>query len=156
MPHILLATDADWVRDEVVAALGATDTSFDVVRAGKDVVKAIRQRTPDLAVLDLQIGNMGGMATAMELRLEESAGRLPHVPVLMLLDRSADVFLARRSSAEGWVIKPLDAFRLRKAARAVLAGQTYTEGVPTEPAVPAEAAGPEAAAAGDDPVPAAG
>ncbi len=147
MPHILLATDADWIRDEVVAALGATDTSIDVVRAGRDVVKAIRNRTPDLAVLDLQIGNMGGMATAMELRLEESAGRLPHVPVLMLLDRAADVFLARRSAAEGWLIKPLDAFRLRKAARALLDGHTFTEGVPAEPA---------AVATGDDPGPADG
>ena len=36
-------------------------------------------------VLDLQIGNMGGMATCLDLRLEESADRLPHVGVLMLL-----------------------------------------------------------------------
>ena len=29
----------------------------------------------------------------------------------MLLDRDADVFLARRSDADGWLVKPLDAFR---------------------------------------------
>ena len=49
-------------------------------------------------MLDLQIGNMGGMAACMALHLEESGGRLPHLPVLMLLDRQADVFLARRST----------------------------------------------------------
>jgi DNA-binding response OmpR family regulator len=54
--------------------------------------------------------------------------RLPHLPVLMLLDRSADVFLAQRSFAEGWLIKPLDAFRLRRAATALLEGGTFQEG----------------------------
>ena len=62
------------------------------------------------------------MATCMQLRLEEGAGRLPQLPVLMLLDRHADVFLARRSDADGWLVKPLDAFRLRRAADALLAG----------------------------------
>ena len=86
------------------------------MRRGIDVPRAVAELAPDLVMLDLQIGNMGGMATCMALRLESGAGRLPHVPVLMLLDRDADIFLARRSDADGWLIKPLDAFRLRKAA----------------------------------------
>jgi DNA-binding NarL/FixJ family response regulator len=73
---------------------------------------------------------MGGVAVCLDLRLEESAGRLPHVPVLMLLDRSADVFLAQRPGAEGWLIKPLDAIRLRRAVRTILGGGTVHEGVP--------------------------
>ena len=81
------------------------------------------ESTPDLVVLDLQIGNMGGIATCLHLRHEAGAGRLPEVPVLMLLDRQADVFLARRSDADGWVVKPLDAFSLRRAATAILDGE---------------------------------
>jgi CheY-like chemotaxis protein len=86
--HILVATDADFVLDEVTAALSGPDTSFTVCRNGRDVSKVIATRTPDLAILDLQIGSMGGMAVTMALRLDESAGLLPHVPVLMLLDRT--------------------------------------------------------------------
>ena len=67
----------------------------------------------------------------MALRLDASSGRLPHVPVLMLLDRVADVFLARRSGADGWIVKPLDPLRLRRAVRAVVAGGAYHEGLPT-------------------------
>jgi hypothetical protein len=52
----------------------------------------------------------------------------------MLLDRDADVFLARRSDADGWMIKPIDAFRLRKAATALFDGGTYHEGVPDDAA----------------------
>ena len=62
---------------------------------------------------------------------DESAGTLPHVPVLMLLDRRADVHLARRSGAAGWMIKPLDSLRLRRATDALLGGGTYTEVLPS-------------------------
>lgn len=140
--HVLLAADADWVINEVVAALGDAQTSLSIVRSGYDVTEAVKQRTPDVAVLDLQIGNMGGMAVTMALRLDESVDALPHVPVLMLLDRRADVNLARRSQADGWLIKPLDPLRLRRAAKAIAAGGSYVEGVPTPPptAVPEEIA----------------
>src|SRR6187397_3594163 len=119
MPIVLLATDADWIHEEVDAALGGPDLEVYRVRRGVDVVPAMLEIEPALVVLDLQIGNMGGMATCMALHLEAGAGRLPRVPVLMLLDREADVFLARRSDADGWLIKPIDAFRLRKAANAL-------------------------------------
>ena len=132
VPTVLLATDADWIRDEVDSALGDEQTTVTVVQAGAQVIGAVAELEPDLVVLDLQIGNMGGMAVCMALRLEESGGRLPHVPVLMLLDRIADVFLAQRSGAEGWLIKPLDSFRLRRSATALLAGGTYVEGIPSE------------------------
>ena len=82
-----------------------------------------------MAIFDLQIGSMGGMAVTMSMRLDESSGRLPHVPVLMLLDRIADVHLAKRSGADGWLVKPLDPLRLRRAVRAVLRGDTYHEGL---------------------------
>jgi len=55
----------------------------------------------------------------------------------MLLDRVADVYLAKRSDAEGWLVKPLDALRLRRAVDAVLDGGTWTEGVTADDAPPA-------------------
>jgi len=127
--HVLVAADADWVVDEVVAAVGDPDTSFTVCSEGRDVSRVVGERDPsspfDVGIFDLQIGSMGGMAVTMALRLDESAGALPHVPVLMLLDRAPDVHLARRSGAEGWMVKPLDPLRLRRAVRALTTGGTY-------------------------------
>lgn len=131
--HVLIATDAQWVLDEVTAALGSASTSFEVATDGREVAGRVAARTPDIAILDLQIGTMGGMAVTMDLRLDHSSGALPDVPVLMILDRSADVHLARRSGANGWIIKPLDALRLRRAVRTIVDGGTYTEGL-AEPA----------------------
>lgn len=139
MTEVLIATDADAVFDEVEAALADESTSVVRVRSGKAVGEVVAQSTPDLVVLDLQIGNMGGIAACLHLRNEAGEGRLPEVPVLLLLDRAADVQLARRSGAEGWVVKPLDAFRLRRAATAVLAGEPVPEARPAaEPALAAD------------------
>ena len=106
-----------------------------MVTNGRLVAPAVAERTPDIAILDMQVGSMGGMAITMDLRLDYSSGALPNVPILMLLDRAADVHMARRSGANGWIIKPLDALRLRKAVNAVVAGGCYAEGIPVPEAV---------------------
>jgi DNA-binding response OmpR family regulator len=124
---VLIATDADWIFADVDAALSDEETRVVRVRRGRDVSAAARQVEPELIVLDLQIGNMGGIATALNLDQEFDAGTTPEAPILLLLDRPADVPLARRWGVDGWLVKPLDSFRLRRAARALLAGDTYHE-----------------------------
>jgi len=133
--HILIATDAQWVLNEIQAVLGSSSTTIQVVTNGRLVSPAVAERTPDIAILDMQVGSMGGMAITMDLRLDHSSGALPNVPILMLLDREADVHMARRSGANGWIIKPLDALRLRKAVNAIVAGGCYAEGVPVPEAI---------------------
>ena len=127
----MLATDSDVVWADVDAALADESTTVTRVRAGREVRGAVTETDPDLVVLDMQIGSMGGVATCLDLRLEESGDRLPAQNILMLLDRDADIFVARRSGADGWLIKPLDSGRLRRAADAILSGDTYDESART-------------------------
>jgi DNA-binding response OmpR family regulator len=136
MPNVLLATDADWIYDEVEGAIAGDDLTLSRVRAGVDVVAAAHQVEADLVILDMQIGNMGGMATCLEIRNEEGMGRLPITAVMILLDRAADTFLARRADADGWLVKPLDSIRLRRATRVLLDGASYFEGVDEETDLP--------------------
>jgi DNA-binding response OmpR family regulator len=124
---VLIATDADWILDDVDAALADEDTRVLRVRHGRDVSEAVRLVEPALIVLDMQIGNMGGIATALNLEQEFEDGSTPAAPILLLLDRPADVPLARRWGVDGWLIKPLDSFRLRRAARALLDDERYEE-----------------------------
>lgn len=123
MPTVLVASDADRVRDHVRATLVGPGFELIEVQRGQDVRKTVDEHEPDLAIVDLQIGNMGGMAVALDLRLEESGGRLPHVPILLLLDREADKFLARRSTADGMLVKPIDPGTLRRTVKNLLAAE---------------------------------
>lgn len=143
MRTIVIASDAPSVRADVAAVVGEPGTEVLEVRSGQAVAVAVAEHRPDLVVVDLQMGNMGGMAVCLDLRLEASYGNLPHVPVLMLLDRRADVFLAKRSSAEGWLVKPLDPIRIRRATTALLdGGQFHDESYQPVPVlVPPAAAG---------------
>jgi CheY-like chemotaxis protein len=118
---ILVAAEAKWVRDQVRSAFVGPGQEVVEVSRGQDVRAKVDELEPDLVVLDLQIGNMGGVAVAIDLRLEESGGRLPHVRILLLLDRRDDAFIARRADVDLTLVKPVDAGVLRRAAAPLLA-----------------------------------
>lgn len=146
MVDILVVSDAPSVIADVRSAIEDADTTVRELRAGHLVRKEVEADPPDLVITDLQVGSMGGIAICMDLRLEESGGRAPHVPVLILMDRRADVFLARRSDAEGWLVKPFDSLRLRRAVRALLEGDRYHDDSYKPLPLPAEVSGTHTAA----------
>ncbi len=137
MPEILVVSDSPAVRHEVRSGLEGPQTTVREAARGADVRAAVNERRPDVVVLDLQIGAMGGVAACLDLRLEEGAGRMPRVSVLLLLDRRPDVFLARRSGADGWLVKPIDPLRLTRAVVALIAGGTFEDDAFQPPTVPA-------------------
>jgi len=113
MSTILVAADAQWVRNLVkMACLSPGQRVIEVTR-GQEVRAAVREYEPEVAVLDMQIANMGGIAVSIDLRLEAAAGRLPDVSILLLLDREADRFLGKRADADAVLVKPVDPSTLR-------------------------------------------
>ena len=126
MSTILVAADARWVRDLVKSACTARDQRVIEVSRGQDVRDLVGKEQPDLVVLDMQIGNMGGVAVAIDLRLEGSAGRVPDTSILLLLDREADRFLARRADADAELVKPVDPGTLRRTVAQLLAREVET------------------------------
>jgi DNA-binding NarL/FixJ family response regulator len=122
---LVIVSDASSVIAEVRAVVDDGETEIVELRSGALVRPAVLADPPDLVVSDCQVQSMGGIAIAMDLKLEQSGGRIPHVPVLLLLDRRADVFLARRAGAEGYLVKPLDPIRIRRAVEALVGGGTF-------------------------------
>ena len=118
---ILVASDGPWIRDQVRAAFLSPGQEVIEATRGQDVRDLVSTEHPDLVILDLQIANMGGIAVAIDLHLEASAGRLPTVPILLLLDREADRFLAKRADVDAELVKPIDAATLRRTAERVIA-----------------------------------
>src|SRR3954452_15173288 len=120
MATVLVAADGKWVRDQVRTALAASDTTVLEVTRGQDVRDAVADYAPELVILDMQIGNMGGVAVAIDLHLESEAGRVPESRILLLLDREHDRFLAKRADAEAVLVKPIDAGTVRRTMKQLL------------------------------------
>ncbi len=127
MTLILVATDASWLFDELNASLGDSSTQLVQISDGAQLKRSVREMAPNLVILDYQIGSMGGVATSLDLKLETDMGRVDAVPTLLLCDRRADVFMAKRASVDGWLIKPLQPLMVRRAVKSLLAGERFED-----------------------------
>lgn len=96
-------------------------TQVSRVKSGREISAAVDAVSPELVVLDMQIGSKGGMAACMDLCQDMEAGRVPAMAIMLLLDRQADEFLARESGADGWLVKPLNPILLKRKAEELLA-----------------------------------
>lgn len=112
MASIVVLTDDPWVENEVLAALSDPGTRVHVISDPRAIEQAVTEHQADVAVIDFQVRSMGGMAVVRALRVEANVHR---VRTVLLMDRSADSFLARRAGADAYVLKPFTAQELRRA-----------------------------------------
>jgi DNA-binding response OmpR family regulator len=143
---ILVAAEASWIREQVQVAFVQAGQRVIEVQRGQDVRTAVSEFEPSVVILDMQIGNMGGIAVALDIRLEQGEGRMPETKILLLLDREADNFLARRADVDGVLVKPLDAGMLRRAVKNLARSGSLT----TAESAAASVAGLDPAAETDD------
>lgn len=120
MPSILLVADAPWIVNDVLASL--SDRSYVVTHLDdpRQIADRLVTDKPDAVLVDLQVGSMGGMAVCREVRT--TGDDAP--PVILLLDRDADSFLAGRSGAVASVRKPFSSGALRAAIDAAVGAGT--------------------------------
>lgn len=119
MPKILVVADTPWVTNDVHAALGLPGFELHNHADPRTLTDAVAEVEPDLAIIDLQVAAMGGMAMTRALKESAYSSGSAELPVILLLDRSADAFLAKRAAADGWLVKPFTAAELRDAVAAV-------------------------------------
>lgn len=127
MPKILVVADTPWVTNDVHAALSLPGYELRDHSDPRGLPEAVAGFEPDVVVIDLQVASMGGMAMARSLKEAALAPDVPEVPVVLLLDRSADAFLAKRAAAVAWVQKPFDVAELRTTVEGAI-GQETTAG----------------------------
>jgi len=109
MAQILLVADAPWVVNQTRSALAGPANELHELADPRDLLDTALAVAPDVTIVDMQIGSMGGMAVVRMFRAAVTAGEIRPGPVVLLLDRSADEFLARRAGADAWIIKPFAA-----------------------------------------------
>lgn len=113
MASILLVADDDWVRNDVQASLADPNITLTVETDPRAAAALVREQSFEWAIVDLQIGSMGGMAVVRMLRTAILAAETGDMGIVLLLDREADRFLAARAGADASIVKPFNAQQLR-------------------------------------------
>ena len=124
--RLLLAEDQVMIR-EALAALLSFEGDIEVVAQvgrGDEVIGAARESNPDVAVLDIEMPGMDGLAAAAAL-----AHELPSCRVIMLTAFGRPGYLRRamEAGALGFVVKDAPAEQLADAVRRVFRGERVVD-----------------------------
>ncbi|MGI5245236.1 response regulator transcription factor [Dactylosporangium sp. CA-139066] len=119
--RLLIADDQALVRGALAALLDleADLTVVAEVGRGDEVVAAAREHRPDVALLDVEMPGLDGIAAAAELRRA-----LPSCKVLMVTTFGRPGYLRRAmaAGASGFVVKDTPARQLADAVRRIASG----------------------------------
>ena len=118
---VLVYSSRPETRERVQVALGrrpapGLDLEFVEAATGPEAVALTDAGDIDLAILDGEAAPTGGMGLCRQMKDELDDAP----PVLLLLGRRDDAWLATWSRAEGVVPHPIDAFQLTDAVTALL------------------------------------
>ena len=122
--RIIVADDHPLFRDGVVKTL-AREADIDVIAeasSGEEAVEQAVDLLPDLAILDLTMPGIGGIAATIHM-----SARCPATTVLVLTvsEDSDDLLQALKAGARGYVLKGVSGRELVQAVRSVIAGEVY-------------------------------
>lgn len=141
MIRVLVADDETLIRDAFVTLLGLDERVEVVAQAasGPEAVAAARHHRPDVALLDLQMPGLDGIAVAEQLRTD-----LPGCACLIVTSHGRPGYLktALAAGVRGFLPKTTSSAVLIQAITAVAEGGRYVD-----PQLAAEAIG-----AGDSPL----
>ncbi|MEO7239807.1 MAG: response regulator [Sphingomicrobium sp.] len=122
MGTIILADDDELIAAVVTDALMGAGHAVGWLADGASALEVIRQRPPDLVILDCNMPELGGIHVLREMRRVDYLHR---VPVLMLTGRASahDEHIARFAGATDYLRKPFDPVELIDRAEELMDGR---------------------------------
>ena len=126
--RLLIADDQELIRS-ALAALLALEEGFEVVATvgrGDEVAAAAKAHEPDVALLDIEMPGIDGLAAAAVLAQEAPGCR---ALILTTFGRPGYLRRAMESGAHGFVVKDAPAEQLADAIRRVAAGERVVDPV---------------------------
>ncbi len=126
MIRLLLADDQELIRSALAVML-ALEEDFEVVASvgrGDEVAAAAREHHPDVALLDIEMPGLDGLAAAGVLAHEEPQCRSV---ILTTFGRPGYLRRAMESGASGFVVKDAPPEQLAATIRRVAAGERVVD-----------------------------
>lgn len=122
--HVLLVEDEENIVEAIRFLLTRDGWQVEAHANGTTAVDRMRDRCPDLVILDLMLPGKSGLEILYEIRAEPGFADLP---VLMLTARGkeSDRDLAEQAGASLFMTKPFSNAEVLEAVRALMAGQAH-------------------------------
>lgn len=120
--RLLVVEDEPSISGFVRRGLIFEGYDVEVAGSGRAALESMRDRPPDLVVLDLMLPEVDGIEVTRRVRAAEEADDLPRVPILMLTARDAiaDRVTGLEVGADDYLVKPFDFDELLARVRALL------------------------------------
>jgi len=129
--RILVVEDEPSISGFVRRGLLFEGYEVEVAATGRAALDVIRDRPPDLVVLDLMLPEVDGIEVARRVRVAEDAESRAPLPILMLTARDAvaDRVAGLDIGADDYLVKPFDFDELLARIRALLRRSGSAPGV---------------------------
>jgi DNA-binding NarL/FixJ family response regulator len=126
MIRVVIADDQGMMRAGLRSLLDGERDIEVVAEAGdgEAAVSAVRQHRPGVALLDIRMPKLDGIAATRLLVAEQTA---PRILILTTFDLDEYVFAALRAGASGFLLKDAPAEHLVEAVRAVARGDALLD-----------------------------
>lgn len=120
--RVLVVEDEPAIAGFIRRGLVLEGFDVQVVADGLEAIKALRDRSPDLVVLDVMLPGIDGFEIARRLRGAEGAEGTAGLPVIMLTARDAvsDRVRGLEAGADDYLVKPFAFDELLARVRALL------------------------------------
>ncbi|HEY4311034.1 MAG TPA: response regulator transcription factor [Pirellulales bacterium] len=121
--RLLVADDHVLILEGLTAAIGRQDDMRVVAKAadGREAVDLWKTHRPDVALLDLRMPKLNGVAVIREIRDEDVSAR---VIVQTTYDTDEEIYQAMRAGARAYLLKDAPLEELLDCIRKVHAGRT--------------------------------
>lgn len=122
---IYIVDDDKNIRDLVSIALKEGGFETQEFVDGASVLEAVKQRVPNLIILDWMMPDLDGLAVCGRLKMDNATQK---VPVLMLTAKvdELDCILGLEMGADDYLKKPFSVKELVSRSRALLRGRNYS------------------------------
>lgn len=121
---IYIVDDDKNIRELVSVALKESGFETKEFASGTSLLEAVKQRVPNLIILDWMMPDLDGLAVCGRLKLDAATKK---IPVLMLTAKvdEVDCILGLEMGADDYLKKPFSVKELVSRSRALLRGRTY-------------------------------
>lgn len=124
--HVLVVDDLPANRDLLAAVLGRANYRVDCVADARDILNQVRDKAPDLILMDVMMPEVDGFAACRTLKTHPATRLVPVVLVTGLDDADSRV-RGIDAGADDFLTKPFNLPELRARVRSLVRIKRYTD-----------------------------